>query len=52
MVKVKSLLKHWFYCPYCSNYSTQPMECCGEKMIEVPNEDEKEEESQNRLILL
>lgn len=24
----------WFRCPSCLNYSINPMECCGESMIE------------------
>lgn len=42
MAVLKNAIKKWYYCPYCSNYSTQPMECCGENMIEVVEEEEEE----------
>lgn len=29
-----SMAGKWYKCPHCWNYSTIPLECCGERMIE------------------
>lgn len=30
----------WYHCPQCWNYSIQPMECCGEFMVEEYEDEE------------
>lgn len=41
MAIAKMATAKWYKCPYCWNYSLQPMECCGINMVE---EEEDEEE--------
>lgn len=42
----------WFRCPNCLNYSTIPMECCGEMMVEEHEEDGTVEENPDDSLII